>query len=174
MALRIVNRLRFISRSYATANKLVFKNATAKEADLITHRAIQEGWHVGPYDYLCVLAFDPKSYYLGEADGEYAAHVGVIEYPKSHYHGGGVIVAEKFRQNRYGVQCVRKGMEVCDPNYTLGRSTNVNLDSSSKYESLGFKSFWDTYVAMLDLEKIYSWQPSQVWISIWCCYKACL
>ena len=152
MALRIVNKLRFISRSYATANELIFRNASAKEADLITRRAIQEGWHVGPYDFPSIFAFDPKSYQLGEVDGEFAAHIGVIEYPKSHYHGGGVIVAEKFRKNRYGVQCVLKGMEVCDPNYTIG--TDVNLDSRSKYESLGWEKFWDTYVAMLDLEKI--------------------
>ena len=152
MALRIANKFRVIARSFATANELVFRNATAKEADLITRRAIQEGWHVGPYDFPSILAFDPKSYHLGEVDGEVVAHVGVIEYPKHHYHGGGVIVAEKFRQNRYGVKCVLKGMEVCDPNYTLG--TDVNLDSRSKYESLGFKKYWDTYIAMLSLEKI--------------------
>ena len=152
MALRIANKLRFIARSFTTANELVFRNATAKEADLITRRAIQEGWHVGPYDFSSILAFDPKSYYLGEVDGEVAAHIGVIEYAKHHYHGGGVIVAEKFRKNRYGVECVLKGMEVCDPNYTIG--TDINLDSKSKYESLGYKKYWDTYVAMLSLEKI--------------------
>ena len=152
MALRITNKFRFIARSFTTANELVFRNATAKEADLITRRAIQEGWHVGPCDFSSILAFDPKSYYLGEVDGEVAAHVGIIEYPKHYYHGGGVIVAEKFRKNRYGMKCVLKGMEVCDPNYTIG--TDINLDSKSKYESLGYKKYWDTYVAMLSLEKI--------------------
>jgi hypothetical protein len=153
MALRVANKFRFIARSFATAkNELIFRNATVKEADLITRRAIQEGWHVGPYDFSSVIAFDPKSYQLGEVDGEVAAHVGNIEYPKHHYHGGGVIVAEKFRQKGYGVKCVLKGMEICDPNYTLG--TDVNLDLKSKYEQLGFKKYWDTYIATLSLEKI--------------------
>ena len=158
MALRIANKFKVIVRSLTTANKLIFRNATAKEADLITRRAIQEGWHVGPYDFPCIFAFDPNSYILGEVNGEVAAHVGVIEYPKHHYHGGGVIVAEKFRQKGYATKCVLKGIEVCDPNYTLG--TDINLDLRSKYESLGFKKFWDTYVAMLSLEKVASIQST--------------
>lgn len=96
MALRIANKICFIARSFATANELIFRNVTAKEADLITRRAIQEGWHVGPYDFPSILAFDPKSFQLVEVNGEVAAHIGVIEYPKHHYHGGGVIVVEKF------------------------------------------------------------------------------
>ena len=152
MALRMANKFRFVARSFATANELIFRNAMAKDANLITRRAIREGWHVGPYDFSTILAFDPNSFQLGEVDGEVAAHIGVIEYPKHHYHGGGVIVAEKFRQNRYGVKCVLKGMEICDPNYTIG--TDVNLDSRSKYESLGFKKYWDTYTATLSLEKV--------------------
>jgi hypothetical protein len=43
-------------------------------------------------------------------------------------------------------------MEMCDPNYTI--ETDVNLDSKSKYEQIGFKKYWDTYIATLGLEKI--------------------
>ena len=117
MALRIANKLQFIARSFATANELVFRNATAKEVGTITRRAIQEGWHVGPFDFPCGFVFDPKSIFLGEVNGELATHVTVVEYPNHHYHAGGMIVTKKFRQAGYAVRSVYKAMEVCDRNY---------------------------------------------------------
>ena len=70
MALRIANRLKFIARSFSLANKLVFRNDTAKELETIARRAIQEGRHVGPHDFPYAFAFDPKSIYLGEVNGQ--------------------------------------------------------------------------------------------------------
>ena len=152
MALRITNKLQFIARSFATANELVFRNATAKEVGTITRRAIQEGWHVGPFDFPCGFVFDPKSIFLGEVNGELATHVTVVEYPNHHYHAGGMIVTKKFRQAGYAVRSVYKAMEVCDRNYTIG--TDVNLDVKSEYEKLGGEVAWNTNLAMLDLERI--------------------
>ena len=152
MALRIANKLRFTARSFTTTNKLIFRNATAKEVDTITRRAIQEGWHVGPYDFPCGFAFDPKSIHLGEVNGQLATHVTVVSYPNHHYHAGGLIVSEKFRQGGYALKSVYKAMDICDRNYTIG--TDVNLDLWSEYEMLGGEVFWNTNLATLNLERI--------------------
>ena len=152
MALRIANKLRFIARSFTTANELIFRNATEKEVDTITRRAIQEGWHVGPYDFPCGFAFDPKRFFLGEVNGELATHVTVVEYPNHHYHAGGMIVTKKFRRAGYAVRSVYKAMETCDRNYTIG--TDVSLGVRSEYEKLGGEVAWNTNLAMLDLGRI--------------------
>ena len=152
MALRITNKLRLMARSFATASELVFRNATAKEVGIITRRTIQEGWHVGPYDFPCGFAFDPKSILLGEVNGELATHITIVEYPDHHYHAGGMIVTKKFRRQGHVVRTVYKGMEACNTNYTIG--TDVSLDVKSKYEKLGSEVAWNTNLAMLDLEKI--------------------
>ena len=145
-------KVRYMARSFTTANRLIFRNATAKDVDIITRRAIQDGWHIGPHDFHCAVAFDPKSFYVGEVDGELATHISVITYPNHHYHAGGLIVTEKFRQMDYARKSVYKGMEVCDQNYTVG--TDILVDSRSKFEMLGFDKLWNTNIAMLNLEKI--------------------
>ena len=157
-----VNKLSAFARSFATTVKPVYRGATAvkpvyrranaKDAASITRMAIQEGWHVGPYDFPTYFEFDPKSYNIGEVDRQYACHIGVIEFPKHHYHGGGVMVADRFRQTGYSTVCVKHGLSVVDKRYTVG--TDINLSTLAQYESLGFEKFWDTYVAMFDLEKI--------------------
>ena len=119
---------------------------------MITRRAIQDGWHVGPHDFPCAVAFDPNCFYIGEVDGELATHFSVITYPNHHYHAGGLIVTEKFRQKGYAQSTVNKAMDICNPNYTIG--TDILLDSRSKFEHLGFSKVWNTNVAMLSLEMI--------------------
>ena len=119
---------------------------------MITCRAIKDGWHVGPHDFACAIAFDPKSFYVGEVDGELATHFSIVTYPNNHYHAGGLIVAKKFRQEGYAQMSVYKAMDFCDEKYTIG--TDVLLDSRSKFETLGFNKLWNTSIAMLNLEKV--------------------
>ena len=109
-------KLSIFARSFATAVKPAsyrgtaikpaYRNATARDAASITKMAIQKGWQVGPYDFPTHFEFDPKSYHIGEVDRQYACHIGVIEFPKHHYHGGSVMVADGFRQTGYTAQCV--------------------------------------------------------------------
>ena len=112
MALRIANKLRFIARSFSTANELIFRNTTAKELETIARRAIQEGRHVGLHDFPCAFVFDPKSIYLGEVTGQLATQVSVISYPKHHYHIGGLIitVTEKYRRKGYALRSICKAI----------------------------------------------------------------
>ncbi len=119
---------------------------------MITRRAVQDGWHVGPRDFPCAVDFDPKGFYVGEVDGELATHFSIIRYPNNHYHAGGLIVTEKFRQRNCALRTVYKAMSICSENYTIG--TDVLLDSKSKFETLGFNKLWNTNIAMLNPEKI--------------------
>ena len=147
-----IAKMRIFARAFATDSRLVFRKATLRDADIITRRAVQEGWHIGPYDYRNILTFDPKSYIFGEVEGEIAAHVGLIEFPKNHYHGGGVIVTDKYREKGIASQCILQALSTSNKEYTIG--TDITLDSLAKYESFGFKKYWKTYVALLSLEKI--------------------
>ena len=56
----MVLQIRLLSRCFSTANQLIFRNATSKDVDIITRRAVQDGWHVGPCDFPCAVDFDPK------------------------------------------------------------------------------------------------------------------
>ena len=128
----------------------MFRVATANDAHLITRNTVQGGWHVGPYDFPTFVDFDSKGYHLCEIEGELAAHFGFTEYPKHHYHGGGMIVTEKFRRQGVCTECVKYGMATCDRNYTIG----LDVATEPLYESLGFTTHWCTYIAMLELEKL--------------------
>ena len=149
----MVFQMRVLSRSFSTANQLIFRNATSKDIDMITRRAVQDGWHIGPCDYPCAVDFNPKSFYVGEIDGELVTHFSIIPYPNNHYHTGGMIVTEKFRRRGYALKTLQKLMSMCDENYTIGG--DVHLGMKSTFEMVGFKNkLWNTNIAMLNLEKI--------------------
>ena len=150
LAVNMIGKLNQTARSFATQSRLVFRKATVKDADLITQNSIREGFHVGPYDYSIFLVVDPHHYYMCEVDGELAAHVGVTYFPNGHYHGGGMIVKEKFRKQGVSKQCVMYVKSRCDPNYTIG----VDVMDDTWYRTVGFTTHWEHYIAMLDLDKL--------------------
>ncbi len=151
-----------ISRSFATSVKPaikqvsqsvpVFRAGTLKDIEQVTRMAIQEGWHVGPYDFKLFLEFDPKSYHIGEVNGKHVCQVSKIEFPQHHFHSGSSIVAEGFRNRGYGKICIPKSLSPFDSKYTIGGDMTVG--SLPLFEPLGYKKYWDTYVATFDLEKI--------------------
>ena len=143
-------RVHQIVRSFATQSKLVFRKATTKDISLITRNAIQEGFHVGPYDYSIFLELDPHHYYMCEINGKVAAHCGVTYFPNSHYHGGGLVVKEEFRKQGVRKQIIIYTKNRCDPNYTIG----VDVITDTWYNTVGFATHWEHYIAMLDLEKL--------------------
>ena len=102
--------MRLITRTLSTANSgLVYRNATAKDIDILTQRTISEGWHVGPYDYSCAYQFDPKGFFVAEVDGEVASTLAVIRYSNNTAYSGAYVVDEKFRG--YGIAI--KNASVC-------------------------------------------------------------
>ena len=154
-ATKIASKIRCMAKSTDTATAtsgLAFRNATANEMDIFTRRTIQEGWHVGPYDFPCAFAFDPNGFFISEINGELVTHVSSIAYPNHHSHIGGLVVTDKYRQNGYGLKSTYKSIDACDAKYTIGG--DVNLDLRYKYEMLGFDRLWDTHIAMLDLDKV--------------------
>ena len=69
---------KFVTRTVPAKASLasVVRNASAKEIDLFTRRAIIyiECRHIGPYDYLCAYAFDPKGFFVREVNDELVSH----------------------------------------------------------------------------------------------------
>ena len=148
-------RLKLLSRKLATTKALtsVFRNATAKDVDMFTRRAVADGVPIGPYDYPCAFAFDPKGFFVYEIDNELVNHICATRYPNHHSHIGGTIVTEKFRGKGYYKLGVQAMMEACDQKYTVGGDVIPQLKDTliSRYES---KVWWDTYIAKLSLHKI--------------------
>ena len=148
--------LRVITRSFASATsaELTFRQATTKDVDTFTRRTIKEGWHVGPYDYQCAFAQDPKGFFVGEVDKELASHVCVLRYPNHHAFFGGNVVESKFRGRGFGGLDLFKAVKESDQNYTIGNDVDMKLRKT--VENYGFQVVWDTYVAKFSLDKIAS------------------
>ena len=53
-----------------------------ERSNIITRRAIQEKWCIGPHDYCNSIAFYPKSYHIV---GEKAVHIRMTEFPKHNF-----------------------------------------------------------------------------------------
>ena len=68
---------------------------------LKARRTIREGWHIGPYDYQCGFAFDPKGFFMHKIDDELVSTLCAIRYPNSHSFLGGYIVTDKFKEVEY-------------------------------------------------------------------------
>ena len=146
-------RLKFFTRTFATAKKSsIIRKATAKEVDLFTQHVIREGWHIGPYDYTCGYAFDPKGFFLQEIDGQFVSHTCAVKYPNHCSFLGGSVVAESFRGKGCYTFGIQKSMEACDQNYTVGGDAAPFLKST--LERFGFKTLWETYIAKFSLHKI--------------------
>ena len=72
-------------------------------------------------------------------------HFSAITYPNHHSHIGGYLVAKQHRGYRYGQNIKAIAYDSLDKNYTIG----VDIDSRFKPKLL-----WNTYAAMLSLDKI--------------------
>ena len=136
----------------AETSSLVYRNATTKDVDIITRRAVEENRNIGPYEYHCGFGFDPKGFFLCEFEGELAAHCFVIRYPKHSSFLGGNIVTKKFRGQGISQRNTHYLVNLCDQNCTIGVDTIPPL--KSMLEKVGFERKWNTYVAKLSLEKI--------------------
>ena len=146
-------RLLSLRRSFCSVSSgLVYRQATAKEVDIFTRAAVREGRHVGPYDYPCAFAFDPKGFFVGEKDGELASQFCMISYPGSHSSIGGLVIQDKFRGRGYGLDSALKAIDVNEQGRTTG--ADIICDLKHTMENLGFEHCWDTYSAMFSLDKI--------------------
>ena len=139
------------SLGLATGRNFFVRRATAKDMEFITRETIKEGWHVGPYDYPSAFAFDPKGFYVGEINGNVVSHVSAITYPNHHSYMGAYLVTEQYRGNGYGQITDAIAYDSLDKSYTIG--VDVDLRFKPRFKARGFKTLWNTYVAMLNLDK---------------------
>ena len=89
---------------------------------------------------------------MQEIDHKLISHICATRYQNHHSFLGALYVADNFRGKRYVGHAVEGALSACDPSYTIGTDTGSELKHMS--EVLGFKKFWDTYVAKFSLEKI--------------------
>ena len=149
----IANSIRLIARSSSTNNLgPVIRNATIKDVDTVTRRAIKEGWHVGPYDYQCAFDFDPKGMLMCELDGELVSHVKATRYPGNHSHVGLIITTDKYRKQGYYQLMSLKILDACDKDYTVG--VEAGSETAGLLKRMGGKNEWKSYIATLRSEKV--------------------
>ena len=150
--MKAITNFRFFARKFGTSSKLVVRQATLRDADIITRRTVHEGWHIGPYDFRHYISFDPESFFIGEIGGEIAAHFGIIKFP-NHYSGGGLIITDKYRRMGIASRCYSLTLSVCsDKSLTVGG--DGSFEAMPILESLGFRRYWDTYGVKLSFEKV--------------------
>ena len=133
--------LKFFTKMFsaAAATKLVLRGATAKDMDIVTRRAIKEGWSTGPYDYLCAYACNPKGCYMCEVDGQVVSHFIVTTYPNHHTHVDTIIITEEYRLKGFGKRTVSSIVDVLPKHFTthsIGFDTVPHPGLISIYESL--------------------------------------
>ena len=146
-------RLLRLRRSFCSVSSgLVYRQATAKEVDIFTRAAVRVGRHVGPYDYPCAFAFDPKGFFVGEEDGKFVLNFCTIQYPGGHSYYGGLVIQDKFRGRGYAIDSMLKAIDGNEQGRTIGADSIPDMKRVT--ENLGFKHYWDTYSAMFSLDEI--------------------
>ena len=110
MSLVVMTALKSFIRTFSSeaASKFVFRRASAKEMEVMTRRASREGWSIGPYDFRCAYAFNPKGCYMCEVDGQVVSHIIATTYPNHYSHIGGLIVTEEYRNRGFGKRTMDK------------------------------------------------------------------
>lgn len=150
----ITNKMRLIARSLflTKSSSIIYRSATATDVDIMTQRAVIEGWHIGPYDFQCGFAFDPRGFFICKINGELVSHVVSVRYPNHSSFIGGNIVTKQFRGKGYSQKNALKAVNFCDKDLTIG--VDANLFLKSMFEKIGFQRKWNSYSAMFCLEKI--------------------
>ena len=151
-SLRLAAKFRSTANYMATEGNLFIRQASAKDMDFATREAIKEGRPIGPYDYPSAFAFNPQGLRVGEVNGKVVGCISAITYPNHHSYVGGLLVAEQHRHKGYGQILRATILDSLDKNYTIGCDVVSALKPT--LQSLGFKTFWNPYIAMLSLDKV--------------------
>ena len=87
---------RLITTSLSIANSIhTYRNATTRDVEILTRRAVAENWHIGPDNFIPAYKFDPKGFFVGVVDGEVASYIAVIRYPNHSSFLGAIIVENR-------------------------------------------------------------------------------
>ena len=136
------------------ANEFVVRNAFKDELDAAIKLGVTvlPEWHVSPSEFSCAYTLDPTGFYVGELNGEIIGLINCIKYPGHSAFISTFLVKAEYRGKGYGRQTWDTAWKSLDSNVSLG--LDAVTDMVPKYETLGFCSFWNTLVVVLDLEKI--------------------
>ena len=151
-ALKLAVKIRSTANYVATAGNLLIRRASSKDLDFVTRQAIMEGRPIGPYDNPSAFAFNPQGFLVGEINGKLIGCINSITYPNHHSSMGGILVTEQYRRKGYGQKLLTTSFKSLDKNYTIGGDAMSVLKPA--LQSLGFETFWNTYIAMLSLDRV--------------------
>ena len=83
---------------------------------------------------------------------EPVSHVSAVTYPNHHTHLGACLVTEKYSGKGYGQNTTHALLDTLDESYTIGLDVDSKL--RPQFETRGYETVWNTYIAMLTLDKI--------------------
>ena len=135
-------------------DKFVVRNATEGELDVAIRLGVTvlPEWHVSPSEFACAYALDPTGFYVGVLNGEIISLINCIKYPGHSAFISTFLVKEEYRGKGYGRQTWDTAWKSLNKSISLG--LDAVTDMVPKYETLGFRSFWNTLVVVLDLKMI--------------------
>ena len=152
-SLKLAVKIRSTANYMSTEGNFLIRQASAKDLDFVTRRAVMEGQPIGPYDNPSAFAFNPQGFLIGEINGKPVGCINSITYPNHSSFVGRVLVDEQHRCKGYGQKLLTTSFESLDKNYTIGGDTLPAF--KPLLQSLGFETFWNTYnIAMLSLDRV--------------------
>lgn len=133
-------------------NEFAIRCAVVADLKFPTHFAITNDWRFGPFDLECAYDFDPSGFFVGELDGKVISHVNMTKYTGHSSFIGSFMVLEEYRGKGYGKATWDAAWKCLDHSFTVGLEALVHM--VPKYESVGFRTVWETSVGFLDFKKI--------------------
>ena len=139
-----------------SANRFIVRGALVDEMDIATQMGVTllHDFRVNRHDFSCAFALDPSDhgFFVGELDNEIVSFILAIKYPSHSAFISVYVVKKEHRGKGYGKQTWDAAWKCLDKSHTVGLDAVTTM--VAKYETLGFRSVWNTMVALLDIEKI--------------------
>ena len=138
----------------SSADNFIVRTASEDEVDVATRLEITvlRDWHVSPLELCCAHTLDPNGLFVGELNGEIISLINCIKCPGHSTFISTFLVKKEHRGKGYGKKTWDTAWKSLDQNVTF--ALDAVMDMVPKYETLGFRSMWNTLVLVLDLEKI--------------------
>ena len=132
----------------------IVKNATADDIDAVSRvlATVFQKLFLAPYEMASTLLIDSSALYFGRLNGDCISSLAALKYPGHSTFVSSFAVLEEHRGKGYGKKTWDTAWRSIDMQCTVGLDAGSHL--VSMYESLGFRSVWNTVMAFLDPKKM--------------------
>lgn len=142
---------RFAAILVMAEKSFIVKNATAGDLDAVSRQVLAMVFpklYLAPHEMAASLLIDSSAFYMGRLNGDCISSLAVLKYPGHSTFVSSFAVVEEHRGKGYGKKTWDTAWRSIDTQYTIGLDAGSHL--VSMYESLGFRSVWNTVMAFLD------------------------